>query len=169
MAGRKRWHVIADLIRREGLKIGVEVGVKIGRNIEQTIKACPWFHWYAVDPWDTTMRYQTWNPASHATHEMAFDEMAQEYPANITKIKAYSLDAAMAFDAPPVDLVFIDAMHTRESCSQDIAAWLPHIRPGGWMTGHDYHHPRFPGVTEAVDDAFDEVQTAEDYVWMVQV
>lgn len=50
----------------------------------------------------------------------------------------------------PVDLVFLDADHDYEAVEADIAAWAPHVRPGGILCGHDYGG--FEGVTRAVDE-----------------
>ncbi len=49
--------------------------------------------------------------------------------------------------------VFIDADHAYESARDDIAAWLPRVRPGGVLAGHDYCAD-WPGVIRAVDEAF---------------
>jgi len=59
--------------------------------------------------------------------------------------------AARLFEAGTVDFVFIDAGHTREAVAADIAAWLPKVRPGGRIAGHDYA-PEWPGVVQAVDE-----------------
>jgi len=167
---RKRWHVLADLIHREGLSVGAEIGVKIGRNASEVLKRCPGFVWYCVDPWDTTMQYQTWDPKRFSEFERQFDQVVRKWPNNAIKHKAYSADAAQVYTDGSLGLVFIDATHEYEDCMNDIKAWLPKLRKGGWMTGHDYHHPRFPGVTEAVDEAFPEgVQVEDDTVWLIQV
>jgi hypothetical protein len=50
-----------------------------------------------------------------------------------------------------VHLVFVDGDHTEVQCYRDILNYEPKIIPGGFMAGHDYEHPRCPGVKKAVD------------------
>ncbi len=57
----------------------------------------------------------------------------------------------------PIDFVFLDGDHSRESVAADIEAWLPLILPGGTLAGHDYYtveQKHHPGVREAVDHYF---------------
>jgi hypothetical protein len=50
------------------------------------------------------------------------------------------------------DLVFIDGDHRYEAVRADIAGWLPKVRPGGVLCGHDCGV--FEGVNRAVGEAF---------------
>lgn len=50
-----------------------------------------------------------------------------------------------------IDFLFIDGCHDEEEVRRDIAMWTPHVRIGGWITGHDYNAP---GVQRAVAEAF---------------
>lgn len=52
----------------------------------------------------------------------------------------------------PIDLVFIDGDHTYNQVKADIKAWLPHIKPGGILCGHDYGFETWPGVKQAFDE-----------------
>jgi predicted O-methyltransferase YrrM len=63
-----------------------------------------------------------------------------------------SLAAAATFEPGSVDLVFLDASHDEPAITADIAAWLPTLRAGGILAGHDYRDDH-PGVVAAVDHA----------------
>lgn len=45
----------------------------------------------------------------------------------------------------PYDMVYIDSIHTAEHVYQDITEWLPHLRAGGIMAGHDINTPTMVG------------------------
>lgn len=68
-----------------------------------------------------------------------------------------SLEAASSFEDGTIDAVFIDAAHTFDSVKEDIDAWLPKVRPGGIIAGHDYAD-QWPGVRVAVDSSFPSVE-----------
>lgn len=169
----RRWNILARLIREYRLTDCCEVGVKSGRNIERVLAQCPKTRWIAVDPWDREMKYPArvgfWSAAQVENHEREFDALAARYKDRIRKIKAYSIAAASHVDDGSLDLVFIDALHTYDAVQEDIRLWLPKVRRGGWIGGHDYHHPRFPGVTKAVDEAFPAIEEFEDHVWLTRV
>jgi len=53
-------------------------------------------------------------------------------------INAESVTASSYFIDHSLGCAFIDATHTREALTRDIRAWLPKIRKGGYIAGHDY-------------------------------
>lgn len=167
---RKRWEVLSRLIREHDLKIGAEIGVKSGRNIAEVLRLHPNFIWYAIDPWKITENYRRWTPQMIAKNERQFDSRVGSHP-NVTKMRMLSWDAAPLIEDGSLDLVFIDGDHSYEGVSRDIEMWLPKIRPGGVISGHDYDNTDkygdlFKGVDRAVHEFFgDDFQTAEDHVW----
>ncbi len=68
--------------------------------------------------------------------------------ADVTPIRSDSAEAANLFPDASVDFVWIDADHTDTGVSRDIVAWMPKVKPGGTLAGHDYQEP---GVRAAVD------------------
>ena len=68
-------------------------------------------------------------------------------------IQAMSLDVVKDFGDSAFDFVYLDGNHNLASVTADIAAWLPKVRPGGILAGHDYLPPcETYGVKTAVDD-----------------
>lgn len=71
-------------------------------------------------------------------------------------------------DRGEVDIVFVDADHSYEGCLADIKAWMPIVRKGGIICGHDYSSA-FNGVKRAVHDVFGwDVVGVQGTVWMVR-
>jgi predicted O-methyltransferase YrrM len=50
-----------------------------------------------------------------------------------------------------VGFLFVDCSHDRETTAAAFTAWRPAMAPGGVVVFHDYDHPRYPGVREAVE------------------
>lgn len=60
--------------------------------------------------------------------------------------------AASLFADRSLDFVFLDAAHDYDSVKADIAAWLPKVRPGGWLAGDDFAPGVWDGVVRAVNE-----------------
>lgn len=89
-------------------------------------------------------------------------------------LKLPSVVAAAQINDGSMDFVFLDADHSYEGVRDDIAAWLPKVRKGGWIGGHDYANDMpeydFSGVKRAVDEAFpDGVDMDDNFTWFVRI
>jgi len=151
---RRRQHVLVDLVYEQlggsGLRV-VEVGTRTGRTARHLVRYCPQIErLFAVD--------------LEAPPEDAFAALER-----VTFLEGWSDVRAKDFADGSLDLVFIDADHSEESVLRDLQAWLPKLRPGGILSGHDYGAPHHPGVKRAVDRAFAEsahpVHLDDNKVW----
>jgi predicted O-methyltransferase YrrM len=70
--------------------------------------------------------------------------------ASVRLIPAMTVDAAQCW-TQPIDFLYVDADHGYDAVRADLAAWVPHVKPGGLIAGDDYDHPRYPGVKTAWD------------------
>ena len=68
----------------------------------------------------------------------------------ITEVKGFSDKSAAQFEDGYFDFVLIDAHHEQEQVKKDIYAWLPKVRKGGIISGHDYVASQ-QGVIKAVN------------------
>lgn len=64
-----------------------------------------------------------------------------------------STESASLFKDRSLDFVYIDACHEYSKVRLDILAWLPKVKSGGTLAGHDYNRTH-PGVRRAVDEIF---------------
>lgn len=69
--------------------------------------------------------------------------------------QGYSVVAASLYESESLDFVFIDAGHTYEEVKEDIEAWFPKVKKGGYIGGHDYC-TFWGGVIQAVSEKFKE-------------
>lgn len=70
----------------------------------------------------------------------------------INLIKAHSLSIVDKYENKSLALCFIDGSHEYEDVRADLIAWLPKIKKGGVLAGHDYNNPNHKGVRAAVDE-----------------
>ncbi len=72
--------------------------------------------------------------------------------ARVIVYKSFSYDAIYSFRDKSFDFIYIDACHIYEAVLWDLENYLPKLRAGGMLCGHDYvDHPSF-GVIRAVDE-----------------
>lgn len=80
-----------------------------------------------------------------------------------------SFDRAKEFEDNSIDMLFIDGNHTYEFVKKDIESFLPKMKKGGVIAGHDYNDCH-PGVIQAVNEAFKDVNyDKQEDVWSVQL
>ena len=127
----------------------VEIGSFAGVSSELFALHCK--ELYCVDLWDPYWEITDKQRIEFA--EFSFDKMSKNYE-NVYKLKKSSVEASKDFEDGSLDLVYIDAAHDYDSVKQDILTWLPKIKKGGFIAGHDYRYDPNIGVYEAVNDIF---------------
>ncbi len=138
---RRRWHVLVDLVTEYCPDSGVlvaEVGTHTGFTAAHLLKYCPQIEkLYAID-------LQRPEPSVDLISDLDRAEL----------ILGYSDECAKRFDDEMFHLVFIDADHSEDAVLNDLRAWIPKVKRGGLITGHDYDSHNHPGVKAAVDSYF---------------
>lgn len=122
--------------------MGVEIA-NSGKRIE----------FYAVDHWKGSDE-----PAHHADLDVRNGRLYEVFLRNIRPVADFvkplrtdSVTASKSFEDASLDLVLLDAGHTYEDVSADIAAWTPKLKPGATLAGDDYN---WTGVRQAIEEAF---------------
>lgn len=84
----------------------------------------------------------------------------------IITLELPSLEAVLGFDDESLAFVYIDAAHDYYNVKADILAWMPKVKKGGILAGHDYNHPP---VRKAVNEVLGDVIQHDGNVWQVYV
>jgi predicted O-methyltransferase YrrM len=83
-----------------------------------------------------------------------FIDRTKDYK-NIQLITKTSDDAVNDFEDESFDFVYIDGIHTYDQVKKDIQNYLPKVKKGGVIGGHDYvNGGHLVGVYNAVNEMF---------------
>jgi predicted O-methyltransferase YrrM len=102
-------------------------------------------------------------------------EIEESYTYNVAqignKIKtivSLTDEAAQYFNDKSVDVIFLDAGHSREAVLNDLKAWYPKMKNNSIMAGHDW--TSWPGVKEAFLEFFKrEPDKIENDCWFIGI
>ena len=128
----------------------VEIGAYSG---EGTMVLAKYFkHVLAVDPW---LNGYDINDVASSQCPMKFvlakfHENTKDFD-NVSYSQSKSLDALDFIKDGELDLVYVDGDHRYEAVLADLKGWLPKLRAGGVMAGHDWS---FPAVKKALAEVF---------------
>ena len=112
-----------------------------------------------VDTWRGSPEHQegAWDAQVHMIQDTAFDVFQSNLSpvkGHYTPLKMPSVEAAKLYQDKSLDFVYIDASHEYEFIKEDIIAWLPKIKIGGYIGGHDYwpDNAMFKGIPVAIKE-----------------
>ena len=149
---------LLDLIKELGdnsQKTMIEIGSFVGEStvlFAQSFKKV-----IAIDPFEAD-----YDPQDPTSYLFEFDNVYQTYLdritvySNIETIVDTSDNAVKELVGKEFDFIYIDGLHTYEGVKNDIKNFLPLVKKGGVIGGHDYTNriPHLVGVYEAVNEMF---------------
>lgn len=178
MSRPRRWEALIRRIPTHRPIVGVEVGVFKADTAAAVLTARKNVTHYLVDPWAPYYETDAAGKRAKMGQMMGTKDLAEEVYRGVLqrvapfgdRARIYRGTSAEAASKLPgdMDYVFIDGIHTYEAVKHDIGVWLPKVKPGGWIGGHDYDNlPRFPGVARAVDEMIgeDRIELDSDHTW----
>ena len=136
---------IYGLLNELGLNRGVEVGSWVGTNAKQMFKIIEGLHLTIVDPWTP---FSTHDDESM---ERVFERCQRRLRHwNPEYIRKPSVEAAKDIEDGSLDFCYIDGMHDFDNVMLDIINWVPKVKKGGIVSGHDYFFGYRMGIMDAV-------------------
>lgn len=164
-----------ECVSKLGLRTGVEVGVAFGGHSQAILERGGVKKLFGVDCYQHRDGYD--DPMN--LPQNVFDRLATRVVDRMSPfgdrfelIREHSADAGERFEDHSLDFVYLDADHSEAGVWNDLCTWAIKVREGGIIGGHDFGHPDFPGVENAVRRFFDRfgwsVHEEGHGVWWVQ-
>ena len=136
---------------------GMEIGTQRGLTLYYLLEQVPNLEMVAIDP------EPLWPE---------FMQNTEPYRNRIKLIQLYSDQAARIWESGEFDFVWIDGDHSYEQVKRDIKNYLPFVKKGGFIGGHDFG-PTVSGcgVIMAVNEVFGHknIELGSDYTWWIYV
>lgn len=171
---KSSYGLFSKVISDKKLKIGVEIGVAFGGHAQCILNVPSVEKLYGVDPYIHQLKYDDpMNLPQDEFNELYhfLTERLSSYGNRYKHIRKYSNEAVHDI-GNDIDFVYIDANHSYDGVLEDLSLWYPKVKIGGVIGGHDYYHPSFPGVAQAVDKFFNQfdrkVNYEGNYVWWIE-
>jgi predicted O-methyltransferase YrrM len=145
---RSRWEIVAGLVKDNKCRVIAEIGVDHGNTSLNVYTLCK----------DQIERIIMVDPVLRPD----VDTFVQSHLDKCTFMKMKSEEAVKLIPDGYLDLVFIDANHEYSHIRKDIDKWIPKVKTGGIIAGHDYSDAH-PGVKQAVKESWGDFELEIDF------
>lgn len=157
-----RWEIVSMLIRRVIEKRGentpvavVEIGVFAGHFSQMILTEFPTVQLIGIDPYIGKDGTFPGNFSKTLDPDVAYSnaqDIYDRYGEDRSRLLAVtSEEAAEHIPDEMVDLVFVDGCHLYHCVDTDLRLYVPKVKPGGIVCGHDFG-PQWGGVVRAVHE-----------------
>lgn len=128
-----------------------------------------------VDTWEGSIEHKDVTSSHYEPLLSTPDGLYNEFLQNIkpvanviNPIRKKSTEAALLYEDNSLNCVFIDAAHEYEDVCMDVNYWLPKIKKGNILSGHDYFHGP---VKQALNDTIglNKIIDCGESVWAYKV
>lgn len=132
-----RWHSLTQLFTDLNFRVGAEIGTERGLFAKRMCVINPNLKLYCIDPWQAYKGYREYvsQPKLDDFYETAKERLA---PYDCHLVRKFSVEAAKDFADESLDFCYIDANHNLLHVVQDLYAWVPKVKRGHLICGHDY-------------------------------
>ena len=168
----KRWDALTAHLPRNTKLTGAEIGVWQVQMSEQFLRMNPGLFLILVDRWCCPPPGDSYFEGSRVMSKHPQEKFDRAYADTIRRVtpfadrvkvyKMTSVQAAPRIEDGSLDFVFIDGDHSYKGVTTDLELWVPKVRQGGLISGHDWGNAgTFQDVEHAVRDFFGDIKGVE--------
>lgn len=141
-------HLMMDHIREKKCLVCVEIGVFGGKSMLPILKSLKYNgqgNLYAIDAWsglEATKGYPTSDPNYSWWNNLDWDHFYTQTLSLVTKhrlhqfcnvLRTSSQDAVNYFADDTIDFIHLDGNHTEDLAFEDVIAYFPKVKDGGYL------------------------------------
>jgi hypothetical protein len=154
------------MIDKMNYKVGAEIGVDKGGFTERILSRSKIEKYYCIDTWQdcfgSGFKKDYFDKDGSVRFNQA-NETLKDYKDRIVMMRMNSMEAAKQIPDNSLDFIYIDGDHSLEMIF-DIYAYMPKLKMGGTLAGHDYKDGRNSGISDHWGQQLDyKIKTAVDY------
>lgn len=139
---------------------GAEIGVLYGDFSQMLLETLNPKLLLLIDPYtksqkkyDTSLGFLTTAYSGEYEYQNLLSRFLHQISAGqVTVLKKFSYEAVSGIKDGSLNWVYIDGSHLHEDVKRDLQDWLPKVKTGGFIMGHDYTEVANFGVIQAVDE-----------------
>lgn len=137
---------LGRLLQQYELLCGAEIGVLEG-EFSSNLRRHYYGTLYLVDAWKHLDNYIDVENVEQGKMDQRHLMVQRMFLGDLSTriIRAMSVEAATIFEPNSLDWVYIDADHSAPGVQADLDAWVPKVRTGGLICGHDYIDSKIAG------------------------
>ena len=164
----KREVFFPKLINFMNLKNGVEIGVDKGNFSKCLVEGTTIEKFWSIDPWiddfGSEHRPGYFDKSGNVRYDQAHSVLKPYIDSGrLSMLRFNSVDAA-SMVPDNLDFVYIDGDHSLEGIFYDLYTWVPKVRVGGIVAGHDYKNGPNSGMKDYFGNQLNyEVKTVVDF------
>jgi predicted O-methyltransferase YrrM len=132
-------------------ELKVLLGLASGRRAVVELGTATGWTTIALALADPRRRVISYDPVVHAHRDDYVALAGGDVRGRIELREQTEADGPQAGDEP-VELLFVDSTHDRDSVLRTVGLWRDALANGAIVAFHDYDHPEFPGVRQAIDE-----------------
>ena len=136
---------------REDMKL-CEIGSYMGESTFVFASQLLFKEIHCIDPFEGPEEFNTMSNRTWGEVKREFWTNTRHWD-NITLHQDYSYNTDHIFPDEHFDVIYIDGDHSYDSVIRDLNLYMPKLKHGGIICGHDYSHVH-PETVKAINDYF---------------
>lgn len=134
--------------------VGAEIGVASGLNSNDMLVNWNVKMLYLVDNWITISDQKGDAASPQSWHDFNLEStkrIMKNHKGKFKILQGMSIEMSKEVKNNSLDFIYIDGDHSYEGVMNDLKHWVPKVKKGGLISGHDYLNEAY-GVFSAVSD-----------------